>query len=214
MTTDAAHATGDEIVAGGCATADDRRAPGRPRSARADEAIVEAVLDLLAEGVTIESLSMDAVAGRAGVGKATIYRRWPNKETLVVDAMAALKGPMATVDGVSLRDDLLALLRPISHAQDTRAGRIMPCIIPEIQRNQKLAHAYHELSEPRRELMRAVLRRAVTAGQLRADLDIEMTCAMLVGPMVAQSVLNWYPEIDITKLPEFIVDTILPGIVA
>ncbi|MCG5446615.1 TetR/AcrR family transcriptional regulator, partial [Micromonospora sp. NIE79] len=57
-------------------TADAPRSPGRPRSIRADEAIIEATLDLLAEGSTIEALSIEAIATRAGVGKATIYRRW------------------------------------------------------------------------------------------------------------------------------------------
>src|SRR5262245_55241567 len=64
-----------------------RRSPGRPRSPRADEAIIEAVLDLMAEGTSVEALSIEAVAARAGVGKATIYRRWPNKDAFVVDAV-------------------------------------------------------------------------------------------------------------------------------
>src|SRR5262249_34339814 len=84
-----------------------RRSPGRPRSPRADEAIIEAVLDLMAEGTSVEALSIEAVAARAGVGKATIYRRWPNKEALVVDALGALKGPLPELAGESIREDLL-----------------------------------------------------------------------------------------------------------
>src|SRR5215468_364049 len=87
----------------------DRKAPGRPRSARADEAIIEAVLDLLAEGSSLEALSIEAVAARAGVGKATIYRRWPNKEALVIDAIGELKGALPVLSGESIREDLLAL---------------------------------------------------------------------------------------------------------
>jgi AcrR family transcriptional regulator len=190
----------------------DRRAPGRPRSARADEAIIEAVLDLLAEGSNIEALSMEAVAARAGVGKATIYRRWPNKEALVVHALAALKGPMPEILGESIREDLLALLRPIGAARSTRAGRIMPCLIPEVQRNPEMAESYRQLTEPRRELVRDVLRRGIADGELRADIDIDATVAMLTGPMVAQSMLSTYPSVDLTKLPEQIVDTMLPGL--
>jgi len=190
----------------------DRRAPGRPRSARADEAIVEAVLDLLAEeGATIEALSMEAVANRAGVGKATIYRRWPNKEALVVVALAALKGPLPEVAGESLRGDLLALLRPIAAAQATRVGRIVPCLIPEVKRNPEMAASYHRLTEPRRQLMRDVLHRWIAAGELRADLDVDATCAMMVGPLVAQSIMVYHPSVDLTKLPEQIVDAMLPG---
>jgi AcrR family transcriptional regulator len=189
-----------------------RRAPGRPRSARADEAIVEAVLDLLADGTSLEALSMESVALRAGVGKATIYRRWPNKEALVLDALAALKGPLPTVAGESIRDDLLTLLRPLATVRTTRAGRIMPCLIPEIQRNPELAHLYHQMAQPRRQLMRDVLQRGIDSGELRADLDIDSTMAMMVGPMISQSVLNWHPGLDMVKLPEQIVDSLLPGL--
>ena len=79
----------------------ERKAPGRPRSARADEAIIEAVLDLLADGTPAESLSIEAVAAKAGVGKATIYRRWANKEALLVDAVASLKGELPRLAGES-----------------------------------------------------------------------------------------------------------------
>jgi AcrR family transcriptional regulator len=198
------------FAAGACP---DKRSPGRPRSIRADEAIIEAVLDLLAEeGATIEALSMEAVANRAGVGKATIYRRWPNKEALVVDAMAALKGPLPEVAGLDLRDDLLAMLRPISAARSTRAGRVMPCLIPELQRNPEMAESYHRLTEPRRELMRSVLRKWIEAGVLRPDLDVNATCAMLTGPIVSQTMLNWHPNVDLATFPDQIVDTLLPGL--
>ncbi len=193
----------------------DRRSPGRPRSALADQAIVEAVLDLLAEdGATIEALSMEAVASRAGVGKATIYRRWSNKESLVVDAMTALKGPLPEVTGESLREDMLLLLRPMATARTTRAGRIMPCLIPELKRNPEMADSYHRLTEPRRELMRSVLRTWIEAGVLRPDIDIDATCAMFTGPIISQTMLSSNPNVDVAKLPEQIVDTLLPGLLA
>jgi AcrR family transcriptional regulator len=227
MITSTAAAAGDFTVAGTVAPVEtpivldpavlltdaDRRSPGRPRSALADQAIIEAVLDLLAEdGATIEALSMEAVASRAGVGKATIYRRWANKEALVVDAMTALKGPLPVIEGVSLREDLLTLLRPMVTAKTTRAGRIMPCLIPELKRNPEMAESYHRLTEPRRELMRNVLRSWIKAGVLRPDIDISATCAMLSGPLIAHTMLNWSPDLDVAKLPEQIVDTILPGL--
>jgi AcrR family transcriptional regulator len=192
----------------------DRRAPGRPRSARADEAIIEATLDLLAEGANIETLSMEAVAARAGVGKATIYRRWPNKEALIVQALAALKGPLPEVSGESLREDLLALLRPMVAARSTRAGRIVPCLIPEVQRNPEMAESYRKLTEPRRELMRSVIRRYMSSGELRGNLDVDATAAMLTGPIIAQTMLVNNPAVDIEKLPDQIVDTLLPGLIA
>ncbi len=91
----------------------DRKGPGRPRSARVDEAIIHAVIDLLTAGTTAEALSIEAVAARAGVGKATIYRRWPNKDALLVDAVASLKGPLPQITGESVLADLVTLLRPV-----------------------------------------------------------------------------------------------------
>ncbi len=191
-----------------------RRAPGRPRSARADEAIIEAVLDLMAAGTTVEALSMEAVAARAGVGKATIYRRWPNKESLVIDAIGSLKGPLPELTGESIREDLLTLLRSMIKVRASRAGQIMPCLLPELQRNPELQRQYQRIVEPRREHMREVLRRGVAEGQLRADLDIEVAAALLNAPMIVQNMPNWNPALDTSKLPEQILDALLPGMTA
>src|SRR5438445_12864139 len=99
----------------GAAPADqDRKTPGRPRSARADEAVIEALLDLLGDGMPAEAISIEAVAARAGVGKATIYRRWSNKEALLVDAVATVKGELPAIGGVSVREDLVTLLHPMA----------------------------------------------------------------------------------------------------
>ncbi|HKT04583.1 MAG TPA: TetR/AcrR family transcriptional regulator [Rugosimonospora sp.] len=193
------------------ATDQDRKAPGRPRSARADEAIIEAVLDLLAEGTSAEALSIEAVAARAGVGKATIYRRWSNKESLIVDAVAKVKGEPPPLAGESLRDDLLALLRPVDHGDNVRAGRIIPCLLSEIRRSPELRRCWQRITEPRRELIRGVLRRGIAADELRADLDIEMTLAMLMGPLIARNAMLWDPGIDTSELVSRLVDAVLAG---
>jgi AcrR family transcriptional regulator len=192
----------------------DRKGPGRPRSARVDQAIISAVLALLAEGTTAEALSIEAVAARAGVGKATIYRRWPNKDALLVDAVASLKGPPPQIAGESVRDDLVILLRPFGRSAVPRASKVLPCLISELKRSPMLHQAYQRVTEPRRELMRGVLHRGIASGELRADIDLEVIVAMLFGPMVAQSVFNWNPELDREKLPERLVDAIWPAIAA
>jgi AcrR family transcriptional regulator len=189
------------------------RSPGRPRSSRADEAIIEAVLDLLGEGVAAESITVEAVAARAGVGKATIYRRWPNKEALLVDAVMALKGAPPQLAGESVRDDLVALLRPVGKAQrEQSAGHVLPCLISELHRNDDLWGGYQKVVEPRRELMREVLRRGMRTGELRADLDVELVAAMLTGPVLIQQLLRWNPKLDRATLAEQVVDTLLAGI--
>jgi len=193
-------------------TGQERKPVGRPRSARADEAIIDAVLELLATGNTADALSMEAVAATAGVGKATIYRRWPNKEALIVDAVISMKGPVPAVRGRSVRDDLVALLTRVGLHTDGRATRIIACLLPELQRNAAMHGCYQAIIEPRREVMREVLRRGVGTGELRADLDIELALALLSGPMITQNVLRWNPKLAAGGLAERVVDAVLQGI--
>lgn len=190
------------------------RSPGRPRSTRADEAIIEAVLDLLTEGTPVEALSIEAVAARAGVGKATIYRRWPNKEALLLDAIRALKGAPPRPAGQSVRSDLIMLLEAMNRSPDRRAARIMPCLVPEVHRSPAHYRLYQEIVEQRREVMREVLRRGIRTGELRPDIDVELTLALLAGPMLAQKMLRWHPDLDAETMPERVVDAVLAGIAA
>ncbi len=189
------------------------RAPGRPRSTRADEAIIDAVLDLLAEGTNAEAISIEAVAARAGVGKATIYRRWANKEALLVDAIMNLKGQSPDLTGTSVRDDLAALLRPVGRSRRPHpAAAVLPCLISEMHRNEQMWAGYQQVVEPRRQLMRDVLERGIRTGELRADLDVELTLALLTGPVLIQHELRWNPRLDPASLPERVVDAVLEGI--
>jgi AcrR family transcriptional regulator len=189
------------------------RTPGRPRSARVDEAIIEAVLDLLAEEQSVEALSIEAVAARAGVGKATIYRRWAGKEALLVDAVRTLKGPLPTLAGESVRDDLVTLLGWTGKKRlDERFARIMSCLSPEVHRSQEQYRIWQGLIEPRRELAREVLRRGIRTGELRADLDIEVAVTVLASPVLAQRMLRWHPDLDLDTLPERVVDMVLAGL--
>lgn len=191
------------------------RSPGRPRSARVDEAIVGAVLDLLAEGNTVEALSIEAIAARAGVGKATIYRRWPGKESLIANAIRTLKGPVPEPAGESVRDDLIALLSLVAQqGGDERTLKIIPCLMPEVNRSPEHYRIWQELISPRREKMREVLRRGIRNGELRADLDVDLTLAMLTGPVLMQRLMRWDPDLDDAMLPAKVVDALLAGAAA
>src|SRR5271163_2599111 len=85
------------VTAAGSARGTTRR-PGRPRSEQAEHAIIEATLDLFAEQ-GFEGVCVESVAARAGVGKATIYRRWPNKEEMLLAALGSMKSPIPELDG-------------------------------------------------------------------------------------------------------------------
>ncbi|GID93176.1 TetR family transcriptional regulator [Amorphoplanes digitatis] len=192
----------------------ERKAPGRPRDARADAAIIEAVLDLLAAGQSADALSIEAVAARAGVGKATIYRRWPNKEALLIDAVATMKGPLPMPAGESVRDDLVMLVAAMRNKRMEEYGKVTACLLPELLKRPEMYRIYRSVMEPRRDIMRQVLRRGVENGELRADLDIELTLLMLAGPTITQNMLRWNPNVPDEGYAEALVDAVLRGAAA
>lgn len=190
------------------------RPPGRPRSSRADEAIIEAALDLLAEGTAIEALSMEAIAARAGVGKATIYRRWPHRNALLLDAIATIKPPVQELPGRSVREDLTIIARTIIAAHGTRQAQIMPCLVPELARNGELSAGYQQMIERRRDITRAVVRRGIDSGEVRPDIDVELVVALISGPLTMMLLGSAPPRLDYDGLAEHLIDTIFDGIAA
>jgi AcrR family transcriptional regulator len=163
------------------------RRPGRPRSEQAEQAIIEATLDLFAEQ-GFEGACVEAVAARAGVGKATIYRRWPNKEELLLAAFGSLKSPFPEPEGVSVRDDLLAMVEVMcADKADPRKARRYALLLGEGEKYPRLMARYKEtVVEPRREAMRAVIRRGIQTGELRPDTDVEIAMLTLTGVIMAR----------------------------
>jgi AcrR family transcriptional regulator len=190
------------------------RAAGRPRSTRAHEAIIDAVLDMLSEGTPPGELSIEAIAAKAGVGKATIYRRWAGKNELLIEAVRTLKSAPPLPPGGSIRDDLVRMVNLGTINADPRAARVFPCLLPEVMRNPELQGLYQHLIEPRRERTREILRRGIAGGELRADLDIELTTLMITGPILLQRWMGWNPNVDEDTLPENVIDALLRGIAA
>ena len=168
----------------------ERRRPGRPREARADEAIVAAVLDLLNE-VGFSGLTIDAVAHRAGVGKATIYRRWEGKEQLVLDALSTEQTTQVVPDTGTLRGDLRALYEPMAEPVAQQATiRLMPALAAEAAVNPALAERLGTFVSDRRGPARTLLQRAQGRGEARADLDIELCIDQLTGPLLYRLVFR------------------------
>jgi AcrR family transcriptional regulator len=193
----------------------DKRAPGRPRSARSEQAIVDAVLGMIADGDAIEKITIESIAARAGVGKATIYRRWPNRDELIIDSVASVKLPVPEVAGESLRADLITLVSQIGRPNEqARNGQVMNCLLPQIARNPELHTWYQKVIEPRRDVTRGVLRRGVERGELKQDLDVEVALLMLSAPMILQRTMHWNPAVDMSHLAEQVVDNFLGGALA
>src|ERR1700735_55922 len=172
----------------GLVGADHRRGkPGRPRSEQAEQAIIDAALALFAEQ-GFEGVCVEAVAARAGVGKATIYRRWPNKEELLLAAFGSLKSPFPEPKGVSARDDLLAMVEVMcADKADPRKARRYALLLGEGEKYPRLMARYKEKRVgPRREVIRSVLRRGIETGELRPDTDIEVAVLALIGIILAR----------------------------
>jgi AcrR family transcriptional regulator len=209
----AGHARAGETGAGpaGPAPAARPRRPGRPRSEQADRAIIDATLAVFAEH-GVEGLCIEKVAAKAGVGKATIYRRWPGKEDLLLDALAALKTPLPEPRGHSVREDLLALMQAMaSDYADPRRAREFALLLGEGAKFPRLMARYTEtVMEPRREIFRSVLRRGAASGELRPDVDVEVALFMLTGAVIARG--KHQPEAIPADYAQRVVDELLAGL--
>jgi AcrR family transcriptional regulator len=165
----------------------DQDAPrrGRPRSEASRNAILEAARELLLQH-GLGSISMDAVAERAGASKATIYRWWPSKELLALDALFSewAPGPAARYDTGSLEGDLLALIRPWARQLTAQPyGRVIAALVTRAQSDPGFAEEYRaRFVQPRREQGRAIFARAIDRGEIPADTDVEAALDLLYGP--------------------------------
>jgi AcrR family transcriptional regulator len=199
------------------AEADTEPRRGRPRSSEADRAIVDAALELLVEE-GINALSMEAVAARAGVGKATIYRRWPGKDALVRDALTSLNDELPqTFAGVSACEQIVDMLDWIRcRGTDTRTSRIAPRLMAYRRSHPELfALVDKHVLEPRRERMRALVRKGIAGGELRGDLDVELTAMVLLSPIVYSNLLGSRARADDSDgLAERVVALVLRGAAA
>jgi len=160
---------------------------GRPRSEKARRAILEAAMELLFDR-GLHAMSMDDVAKRAGVSKATIYRWWPSKELLAVDALFsewAASLPNADHDTGTLRGDLLASFRPWLRQLNAKPfGRVIAGLVAEAQTDPEFGRLYREhFVQPRRNATRPLLLRAIERGEIAPDTNLDVTLDLLYGPI-------------------------------
>jgi AcrR family transcriptional regulator len=185
---------------------------GRPRSEKARTAIVEAAAELLLEQGLVP-MSMDAVAARAGVSKATIYRWWPTKEALAMDALYdEWGGDPAVKETGSLRGDLLELLRPWARLVSQRPyGRVIAGLLTAAQTDPAFAREYRaRFVRPRRARGRLIFRRAIERGEIPADTKIEVALDLLYGP-IYHRLLHGHAALN-DRFVRDVIDTALDGI--
>lgn len=190
----------------------EQRRPGRPRSEQADRAIMTAALDLFAESGPA-GLCIEQVAARAGVGKATIYRRWPGKEDMLLDGLPLLASALPAPQGRSVRADLIALLdASCRDAADPRRRRLIALLQGEGLQYPRLAARYLEtVIQPRREAFRVVLRRGVATGELREDTDIEAAMYLLNGAVVA-GMSGMHADVVDSRYARRVIEELLRGL--
>ena len=188
------------------------RPRGRPRRASASDAIVEATLALLAER-GFQATTIEAIAVRAGVGRNTIYRRWPSKEELIADALHELTADLDVLEAGDLRSRLLEHIRDLVRLfSDPLFGRILPGVLGELQRNPTFARVYVErVVEPRRQAILDLLLGARERGELRPDADVQHVADLLAGPPFLRLLPLGLPPVT-ERYAEELLDTIWRGI--
>jgi AcrR family transcriptional regulator len=189
------------------------RPPGRPRSPQAHRAILDAALDLFVEQ-GYATMSMEGIAARAGVGKTTIYRRWPSKEDLIVDAIDELIFDVEPPDTGSLREDLVETLVTVQTTfTSSRAGQVFPRMAGQVAASSPLGRVYlRRVIEPRFALLKGMIARGVERGELPAGVDPELVRGLLIGPVILWKLTGRLTRKGARERAERIVDTVLKGL--
>jgi AcrR family transcriptional regulator len=182
----------------------------RRRGETLERAIYDAVFDQL-QTVGYVGLTMEGVAAGAHTGKAALYRRWPRKEDLVVDALEhALPSPTDLPDHGAVRDDLLDLLRRLAAMLNSPTGCALQCLMAEIDRDHPFARLLHQrVKEPRKQMFLNLLRRAADRGQVRPEAASPLVAE--VGPaLVMQRFLAEGPPVPDDFVVSVVDDVVMP----
>jgi AcrR family transcriptional regulator len=185
--------------------------PGRPRSEKATNAILEAAADLMEEKGLADT-TIEAIAARAQVSKVTIYKWWPSRGAVAIDAyFCRYHQTLDFTDTGDVATDLTTQLQLLVDAFRGRAGDIMGELIAEAQRDPALAVALRDgWLQPRRSLTAHVLQLAVERGQIRADINVETLMDQLYAPVYWRLLMR-HQAFDRQLVPS-IVDNILRGV--
>jgi AcrR family transcriptional regulator len=183
---------------------------GRPRSERAHQAILTAARELLIEG-GFSALRLEHVAARAGVGKATIYRRWASKEALAQDLLLQLAGPhIAVAETGNTREELLAAVtNPMRALTETDFGPVIRAMLAQIASNPSIGDPFRAtVVAARRAEVARVIRRGIARGDLRPDADAALATELLVGPVYFRLLFGGVLDLDFA---ERVVDSVMRG---
>jgi AcrR family transcriptional regulator len=165
----------------------------RPRSDEARRKTLEAARALIVERGVV-NLTIEDVAARSGVAKTTIYRHWPERTALIVDAVNAMFEHLRTPDTGSLRGDLEAFFGAVMKTDlSGHVGNVMPAIIEAADRDPEMAFLLERIGSERERVCRTIIERALERGELRpeiADIGLEALIGVTVGPIVFQKIVR------------------------
>lgn len=174
-------------------TIDDEPRRGRPRDPSRDEAIIDAAVDVLVRD-GYDRLSMEGVATAAGVGKATVYRRWSSKAELVIDAMATLKPAIDSIDTGSLEGDIELMVVASCSPRSQRLLEVMVSICSALPREPELLEAFRtRFTEPRIARISTMLERARRRGELGPEVDVAIAASLVPSLMLQRALMTGQP---------------------
>lgn len=185
------------------------RGPGRPRSEEAHGAILDAAIDLVRE-VGYDAVAMEAIAARAGVGKATVYRRWPGKETLIAEALERLmRATLPVPDTGTTRGDLMVLMRvELGMYHDPATGPLLSGLVAAMARSERIAGAVRTgFVGTWQDAARQVLQAGMARGELRPGLNVRLATDLLAGPCFYRFLIGG--ELPDEALARDVVDAVL-----
>jgi AcrR family transcriptional regulator len=193
----------------------DRRRPGRPRSVQARQAILDASLRLLVED-GFDGMSIEAVAALAGVGKATIYRRWSSKRDLVAAALSSIDDQVHIPDTGNTRDDFVALVRDFARVSlSTALGPMISRVAGAAVSDPELMEiVWTSLIAKRQEIGKELLRRGIERGDVREDANLDVVMNMVAGTAIFAVLFRLPEPADLPARLESLVKTIWQGIQA
>ncbi|HEY7052248.1 MAG TPA: TetR/AcrR family transcriptional regulator [Mycobacterium sp.] len=188
----------------------ERAEPANRRSARAHAAILTATTELLTEA-GYGALTIEGVAARAGVGKTTVYRRWPTKPALVIEAIRLALPTLTPTDTGDLRNDLLIAVRGVMYAfAHTPVGAVIPALAADVMTDPQQAEQFrNQLIRPRRSAVDEILHRAAARGELPPDADTDVLLDVYAGAVFYRILISGEPVTDL--LAEQLVDLLLNG---
>lgn len=187
------------------------RTRGRPRDESARRRILKAALDLMDE-TAFDRVTAEAIAERAGASKATVYRWWPNKAAVVIEAFRETIAPQLPLrDTGSLRSDLTSQVRNFARVLSGRGGRMLRSFVVAARSDPEVAAAFRSIwSDPRRAEAKAMLRQKQVSGQLRPTADLDLVLDSLYGPLYYRFLVKNEPPSQ--KYAEALADLVIQGL--